>query len=113
MIKTIVAAIMSISGLCYSWKYITQIRKIIRLQTSKGVSRTYFFIGICYELVCLLCIIILLALERNVATWTLLILTIMPLVGNITTWVYAIKYAPRSHKKGWKQWLYRKVKSWV
>lgn len=109
--KQILATIMSIAGLLYATKYVDQVRKIKRLGTSKGVSRTYFLKSVLYEVVCFICTLILLCMEVNTSTIVLLILTVFPLVGNTVTWIYAVMYAPISHKKSWKHWMYRKIKS--
>ena len=104
----IIGILMTVAGFLYSYKYFAQYRKIVRLGTSRGVSRTYFSIGIAYEVFCFICTCILLIVDpRNIATWILFILTVLPLVGNNVVFFTALKYAPVSQKNDLKHRLYR------
>jgi|GEM_PF-6942701 len=100
MIVTTVNIVLTICGALYFTKYWDQYRKILRLQTSKGVSRTYFLKSVLYEFVCTIGALIL-------QNWILLVLSVLPLIGNIVVGLMALKYAPTSHKKTWKHKMYR------
>jgi hypothetical protein len=111
----VVALLMAVAGVLYQRKYLVQRAKIIRLQTSKGVSKEYFLISIIYEAFILTLTIWLFFLSglTNVSTWALFILTILPLGGNVIVFLPAVKYAPISYKKSFKHKIYRKVRSWL
>jgi hypothetical protein len=96
----ITSIVLVVAGMLYQAKYAIQFLKIRRLGTSKGVARTYFWISIIYETVCTIGSILL-------HNWMLFVLSILPLIGNITVFLVAVKYAPFSNKKDWKHRMYK------
>lgn len=99
---------MSIAGILYATKYKDQWDKINRLGTSRGVSRTYFIKGIVYELFCFICTVALICIDPyNYVSWILLVLTVLPLIGNTVVFIKALIYSPISHKKNLKYQIYR------
>ena len=114
MFKTIMFIIMSLAGIWYGTKYIDQYRKIKRLSSSQGISRTYFIKGIIYESICFVSIILILLWGdwRAISAWILFILTIIPLIGNIIVFIMAVKYSPYSRKRRLKHKFYNWIRSW-
>jgi len=100
MLNNIVLTILTVAGVLYQYKYLAQTRKIIRLQSSKGVSKTYFLISILYEATCTIGSIL-------IGNWILFILSVLPLVGNLVTFTFAVKYHEVSKRKSLKNRFYR------
>lgn len=101
--KTLVSACLIIAGLLYQYKYFVQGRKILRLQTSKGVAKTYFAISILYEAFCIGC-------GFYLQNWVFFWLSVFPFIGNLIVWLIAIKYMPQSHKNTAKSKMYAYIK---
>jgi uncharacterized protein with PQ loop repeat len=106
-VNSLVNNILVVIGIVHLCKYIMQIHKIKRMRTSKGVSRSYYMWSIgTYDIWVIIGAVVL----RN---WLLLIMASLSCLGNASVLCTAIKYAPVSHKKGWKQSLYRIIRRYL
>jgi uncharacterized protein with PQ loop repeat len=100
-VDVVIANILIACGIIHQWKYLLQVKKLIKLKSSKGVSKTYFLWSIfTYDLWVITGAILL----RN---WLLLGLALLSCMGNVSVLCAAIRYSRSGCAKGLKPLMYK------